>query len=674
MKKLFTQLAIGLLLPMALWAQSQGPVSLEGRWAEGENRAVFRRAGLTFVGNGSLLQVFETVQSVSGNLYRPRSGAVLLMEDVIEDIWVRSDAQYVYVACGKAGVAIVEFNPLTKSFGNVVSRYNTPGEATGVAHWAGSNYLYIADGSGGVRILYIGIPNDPQPKGVYETASPAREVWMHDANTLLVAADEAGLYSIDVTDKDSPQMLDNLALFEIFNGYGSRAWSVIADDTTAFVASGMGGMSIVNIKDMANLQERARWTYRGTPTDMRSVWTSGNFAHVACADAGLLTHIDITDLGHPTGPLFPRLDTKGAATDLVVAGDTAYVASGVSGHWRVLVAANAPAAGLNRAPMADQAYDAVISGNYTYVAAGRAGIQVVDLLSASGTDQLLSVAARLDTVGEARAVTKRLSKLYVANGSQGLSILDVTTPTAPQISSLSVAAGDTCYDVEVPPGYYAYLAGGQGGMRVVDIGQSPVAEVGLGRVFTPAPCRGVFVEDTKAYLAATSHVYIYDIGGLSTNTVPSMLQSLDYPAWTPETWWFKGIPWWWPTASTGFCSGTPPPMWSIPCRWGALSPTSRSRGAPFTRPMGNGASAFSISPVQKHTPRAPHTTPMTGPGAWMWWTTGCWWQTVGVGCTCWTPRSSQALRSRRPTSISVPLPMARAVPASSPSVMKGPPC
>ena len=527
MKTTMIRLMINLLLPLSLFAQGQGLVSFEGQWAEGSSKAVFKYTDVTFVGNGALLEVFETLPS---KIYQRKFDSTRLMDDVIEDIWVRSDGQYVFVACGNAGVTILSFDPASNALGDIVARITTPGFARGVAQ-RGSD-LYVADSEGGLLIYNVGVPTEPLTRGTYKTADTAQELWIYDENTVLVAANEAGLYSINVTDRERPQALDSLIVSPLFSPPipAPQAWHVIANDSAAYVASGWGGLAIVDIRDLDDLKEWGRWTWRGTPVEVRAVWPSGDFVYLACGEAGFFSHIDITSPDAPSGPIYAPVDTRGYARSVMVDGDTAFVAAGYGGHWNILVAEGAPSVVNSHFETADIAHNALIIGDSAYVAAGRAGVKVIDLASSTGEDKLLENTMTLDTEGEVLNLASQNGRLFIADGSQGLSMATWNASSQLEMFETAIALGDTCYDVSAPAGPLAFLASGTQGMRVVDWGQNPPVELDYASVATQGVCRGVHVENNRAVLAASQNVFVYDVSGLSSHVAPMQLQSLSWDA------------------------------------------------------------------------------------------------------------------------------------------------
>lgn len=111
----------------------------------------------------------------------------------------------------------------------------------------------------------------------------------------------------------------------------------------------------------------------------------------------------------------------------------------------------------------NQAYDGIlgiaISGEHAYIANGSAGLQVVDI----STPVSLSVVGQVDTPGFARGVVVSGSYAFVADNEEGLQVVDVSHPSTPTIvfSYPVVTAGAAARDVTVDHNY-AYVAVGHG--------------------------------------------------------------------------------------------------------------------------------------------------------------------------------------------------------------------
>lgn len=114
---------------------------------------------------------------------------------------------------------------------------------------------------------------------------------------------------------------------------------------------------------------------------------------------------------------------------------------------------------------------------------------------------------------------------YIAAGSAGLQIVDVSDRMNPVIAGSLTSLGGVAIDVEVV-GTTAFIAN-SAGLRVVDV-SSPPFPVLLGAVDTPGTAQKVAVRGNVAYVAdGAAGLQIIDVSNLST---PVIVGSLDTPA------------------------------------------------------------------------------------------------------------------------------------------------
>ncbi len=105
-----------------------------------------------------------------------------------------------------------------------------------------------------------------------------------------------------------------------------------------------------------------------------------------------------------------------------------------------------------------------VLGNFAYVAAGPAGLQVVDV-----SDHLAPrVAASVDTPGDAKNVQVAGTRAYVADGPGGLRIVDIANPLAPLLLGAVQVPDADARDVAVS-GNLAFVADGTAGLQIIDV-------------------------------------------------------------------------------------------------------------------------------------------------------------------------------------------------------------
>jgi hypothetical protein len=132
-----------------------------------------------------------------------------------------------------------------------------------------------------------------------------------------------------------------------------------------------------------------------------------------------------------------------------------------------------------------------VNGSFAYVAAGAAGLIVVD----ASDPAVPRIVGSVDTPGNANDVRVVGNLAYVADGASGLQIIDVSNPTAPVVRGAVNKLGDAS-DVIVQ-GSLAYVAGAATGLHIIDV--SDPAAPKLARSLTiPGTTRGVDVSGSIA--------------------------------------------------------------------------------------------------------------------------------------------------------------------------------
>jgi hypothetical protein len=147
-----------------------------------------------------------------------------------------------------------------------------------------------------------------------------------------------------------------------------------------------------------------------------------------------------------------------------------------------------------------------VNGNYAYVAAGAAGLQVVDVTSRSNP----RVVAALDTPGNANDVVVVGDYAYVADGSFGLQIIDIANPLAPVLTATLDTSG-MAWDLVVRGGH-AFVADGSAGLKIIDV-SNPASPSLVGSLALAGTAKGVDVDlaGNLAVVGGTAGVQVVDI-------------------------------------------------------------------------------------------------------------------------------------------------------------------
>jgi hypothetical protein len=160
-------------------------------------------------------------------------------------------------------------------------------------------------------------------------------------------------------------------------------------------------------------------------------------------------------------------------------------------------------------------------GNLCYVAAGAAGLQIVDVTNRRAPQILGSY----DTAGNADDVRVIGTTAYVADGPGGLVVIDVSIPTQPRLIATLPTPGEA--RALVLTGGRAYVADGADGFRIVDI-SNPATPVLLGGYSEAGVvAQGIDLQATTAVLATTAGIRVLDVTNASAPVLVSALATTD---------------------------------------------------------------------------------------------------------------------------------------------------
>ena len=396
-------------------------------------------------------------------------------------------------------------------------------------------HAFIASGPGGLHILDITDPTSPV-RAANANAYPASDVAVVGSVAYVTDPADGRLHAVDVRQPTQPVELAAVDL-----GGTPVAVTTVAD--TAVVALGADSLRFVDIRDPGHMAVRASLALPAVdvaPCDLDCV--------LAVGDTGL----NVVALGDPAQPALAGTLATAVPLRSVAVQDT-YAYAGLPGSGMVVVDIATPAAprqaalvpgdgagcGADRPELGGRV---AVNGRQAYVAGQNHGLSVFDV---SAPEQPRALVTVLDPFGCGMAVDVARAHVYVAAYDAGLRILDhasgrlVGAVEAPGVRDVAVA-GQTAYLVDADSlwivdvarpyapatlarlplpdtsvlgvtivGPYAFVAGGHGGLRIVDV-SDPAAPKLAGALDTPGTVWDVAVEGTRAYLADAGALRIVD--------------------------------------------------------------------------------------------------------------------------------------------------------------------
>jgi len=238
-------------------------------------------------------------------------------------IWdAAMSGNYVYVACGEKGLKILNVTNLSNPV--EIGVCNTPGFARAVK--ISGNYAYVADMTGsGIRIIDVFPPAIPAETGYCITPGQcfALEVV---GDYIYVADGTKGLQVVNITNPFYPHIVSNCPL-------DGDAIGIAVQSQYAYVASYLEGLQVVDVSDPYAPVKIGHCQWQNVedyyPRLSRNVTLEGNYAYVADYGCGLRI-IDITD---PTNPFTLRYIRQNLSNvyDAAVVGNYAYLAQEFGG-------------------------------------------------------------------------------------------------------------------------------------------------------------------------------------------------------------------------------------------------------------------------------------------------------------------------------------------------------
>ncbi|MDY6831867.1 MAG: hypothetical protein SWC96_08490 [Thermodesulfobacteriota bacterium] len=324
-----------------------------------------------------------------------------------------------------------------------VENTNTPADADALFIDENSNYIYVVDDDAtnnedneGLRVFYTIISEEYITfllKGKLPTDGEAKDVCLHDGY-VYVADGSKGLKIIDpgLPEDNESMVQPKLKGSCVVDG---DAMDVEVSGNFAYVAAGAGGLSIINVSDKDAPEEKG--VLGGDDiSDARAVWVKdvdGNgtddYAYVADGDNGL----KIVDISGKTSPVLVKtVALEGTAQGVFELRGRAYVAGGNAGFHVVFVSDLENArlvSGYNAAPFEDvKGVYAAISDespavDLLWVATGKTGMGFFTY----PPDVPPQLVVHFDTFGDTKAVSVFGDFAFLADSAGGLLATTVST-------------------------------------------------------------------------------------------------------------------------------------------------------------------------------------------------------------------------------------------------------
>ncbi|HYV20537.1 MAG TPA: hypothetical protein VFC25_16060 [Verrucomicrobiae bacterium] len=359
---------------------------------------------------------------------------------------------------------------------------------------------------GGLHIADLDHPGGALRLGSFYTFTDPQAMAL-DGTHAYVAGGAEGLRIVDVTDPAAPfeaARLDSRGM----------AHDVVVENGRALVADGAGGLRVIDVRDPAAPAEMGSWAPAGA--DLLSVAAGDGAVFATDTTRGLL----VFDLADPARPaLAAELPLADIASGLARDGSTLAVAAGAAGLQLVNVSdPRHPRVIGSRTLPGNSAYffDVAAAPGRAYVADLLNGLQILDTSRPAAPSLLGGV----DLPGATTSVVADGDLAAAANGAGGIVLLDASGggSVTGRVSTAGPAAGVSIASRHV------LAALSDAGLAVIDAAD-PTHPILTGAVDTPGEALGVTASGDLAFVADGSQgLALVD---WSDRAAPRLLASLD---------------------------------------------------------------------------------------------------------------------------------------------------
>lgn len=272
-----------------------------------------------------------------------------------------------------------------------------------------------------------------EPVGALEERADVVRV---NGTFMYIAADQK-LSVVDITDLSAPKVRSALTL-------PGTIYQIVLVGSVAYVANGLPGLAIVDVSNPTALKVLGSFK---TPGEALRVAVTGTKAVVVNRASGL----EVIDVSNPAKPVsLGSYYTDGYARDVAVSGSLAFVVDSTTDFAIVDLSKPGPT-GVSRQELGDGTENVVVTptdsaqGVHTAYVMGSGMLQVFDVSKPSAPTKVttFNIPGRFPICGAppCAALEIQRSLAYVAGGSEGVQIVDLSNREKPTLAGFYKTAG-----------------------------------------------------------------------------------------------------------------------------------------------------------------------------------------------------------------------------------------
>ncbi len=447
-----------------------------------------------------------------------------------------TDGSYVYATAGRQGVLIFDTSDPTSPL--LVGVAGTPGEASEAIPFDrdSKRYLAIADGTGGLRIIDVTMPEGPKdvvalhPSGQIKTNVVGVDL---QGNLLATAQLDQGFSIVDITSIGAPSVVvsrlsqPDPETFDVSAPVTDVEWG----EGTLWVSEANHGIQVFDVATPANpvfidhtLGPQGLCA-SGCPDALQSHVSSGANLFAASAMTGGVR------FGLSGGAIVEeaRFTVSGRVNSATLVDDLLYLGTeaGLAIFGSEMTSNEAPLYLETNGWGVTRAVSPSDDGQYVYVASTSRGLETYQLISATEIQLLdLDVTPGVEKDIGVVNVVPAGNRLLVGDGRAGFQLFDITAPDNP-ISMGELSDVDAVSAI-VPGNGVVYACDDNKGLLVIDVAGSAPQQLAKPAFNTiVGACRELELVGNHLYVAGGNGIAVLDI---STPADPTLAGTVILPA------------------------------------------------------------------------------------------------------------------------------------------------
>ena len=404
---------------------------------------------------------------------------------------------YAYIGEGTGFVVLDISNPASPSRRGSIA---LPGLINRIA--VSGNFAYVAAGDAGLQVVDVSDKNAPLLVGYFNTTNAMR-VAVNGTKAYLIDATD-GVYVLDITTGTTPSLLGSLPLGgEVLSGdFGLNGASSLL-----YVGIKNVGIRVVDVTNPASIQARGLVSTYTNPWDIAVSGTKIYVANYAAAGGGIINAQNPdapTVQGNFGAAFFRAICVQGSFAYLVQESDEVAIMN-VSNPANPLVTNSS-----NPGQLVSQESKAItVSGAYAYVANGSGGLRVFVVSNTTIANRVGTYAV----TGPVKGVAMNGTTALAACNQNGLQVIDASNPGALVRRGSYKFENESAADVAFGSGKAFLMSYSSTGTNIVDV-SNPNAPTPLAVYVGPpggtylSP-QGIVSSNNMAYLAGFGNAHGY---------------------------------------------------------------------------------------------------------------------------------------------------------------------